>query len=165
MSSLHLKFDWPNLISLLPYLVLVRSRDSHKQRTNSKLHKLMINHFFWKWNFLEINFWTRNKKIRYCAIFMKYCAIMRYCAIINSCEICDWSNSCVTQIWACDTKCDTIKDFFHGQTLIKFIFKSKLWHNVSFVPQFSRNLPKFLEISKFGSLLDPVIKYTQYFPN
>ena len=64
--------------------------------------------------------------MRYCAIFMKYCAIMRYCAIISSSEMDDWSNSCVTQIWACDTKCDTIKDFFHGQTLIKFNFKSKL---------------------------------------
>ena len=31
---------------ILPYLALVRSRDFDKQRTKSKLHKLMINHFF-----------------------------------------------------------------------------------------------------------------------
>ena len=97
---------------------------------------------------------------------------MRYCAIISSSEIDDWSNSCVTQIWACDTKCDTIEDFFHGQTLIKFIFKLKLWHNVSFVPHFNPNLPKVLEISKFGAHLakfrahlEHVIKYTQYSSN
>ena len=90
--------------------------------------------------------------MRYWAIFLKYCTIMRYCAISSSFEICDWNNSCVTQLWACDTKCDTIEDYFHGQTLIKFIFKSKLWHNVSFVPHFNPNLPKFWEISKFGAL-------------
>ena len=30
---------------------------------------------------------------------------------------------------------------------------------------FSPNLPKFIEIINFGTLLDHVIKYTQYFPN
>ena len=30
---------------------------------------------------------------------------------------------------------------------------------------FSPNLPKFIEITNFGALLDHVIKYTQYFPN
>ena len=74
----------------------------------------------------------------------------------------DWSNSCVSRIWACYTQCDTIEDFFHGQTLIKFIFKSKLWQYVSLVPHFSPRLPKFLEISKFGSFLDHVIKCTRY---
>ena len=31
---------------ILPYLVLVRSRDFDKQRTKSKLYKPMINHIF-----------------------------------------------------------------------------------------------------------------------
>ena len=57
-----------------------------------------------------------------------------------------------------------LKIFFHDQTY-KFIFKSKLWQYVSFVPQFNPNLHKFLEISKFGALLDHVIKYTKHFPN
>ena len=35
-----------HVIFLLPYLVLVRSRYFDKQRTKSKLHKLMINHLF-----------------------------------------------------------------------------------------------------------------------
>ena len=95
------------------------------------------------------------------AIFHSYSCTKPGSFIISSCEICDWSNSCVTQIWACDTKCDTMEDFFHGQTLIELIFKSKLWQNVSFVPQFIPNLAKFLEISKFWALWDHVISFTR----
>ena len=48
---------------------------------------------------------------------------------------------------------------------MKFTFKSKLYQNMLFTPECSPNLPIFLEIPKFGALLDHVIKYTQYFPN
>ena len=53
----------------------------------------------------------------------------------------------------------------YGQTLIKFTLKSNLYQNMVFIPQSSPNLAKFMEIINFGSPLDHVIKYTQYFPN
>ena len=59
---------------------------------------------------------------------------------------CDWLKECVPQNWESDTNCDTMQLIFHGQTLIKFIFKSNLWHNMSFVPQFSLNFGNFLKI-------------------
>ena len=74
----------------------------------------------------------------------------------------DWSSSFVPQIWRCDTKCDTIEEFFYGQSYIKYIFKPKLWQNMSFVPQFNLNLVNFLEISNFLALWGHVVNFTQY---
>ena len=63
---------------------------------------------------------------------------------------CDWLKECVPQNWVSDTKCDTMQLILYGQTLVKFIFKSNLWHNMSFVSQFSLNLANF---EMLGSLL------------
>ena len=48
---------------------------------------------------------------------------------------------------------------------IKFIFYQNLSPNRVILPQFRPNLPEFLKNSKFGALLDHVIKYTHNFPN
>ena len=51
---------------------------------------------------------------------------------------------------------------FYGQTPTKFTFKLNLYQNMVFVPQFSSNLPKFMEILKFCALWDHVINFTHY---
>ena len=66
---------------------------------------------------------------------MKYCAIMRYCAIISSSEMDDGPKGLVPQNEISTPKCNPKSTIFHGQTLIKFNFATKL------VPQLSINTP------------------------
>ena len=96
--------------------------------------------------------------MRYCAIFMKYYAIIqRYCAIIRSRDTrikYDGPKGHVPQNEISIQKCNPKSTIFHDQTLIKFNFQQNLYPNRVIIPQFRPNLPKFLEISKFGTLFD-----------